>query len=230
MCVKPHKKECDLILDDSNENDAMIINALYSEKLFGETYQDYNKMLITSDDINLLTDLGTAFSGKIENNNISEPKYPVKDLSCLKHFTSLTSLVPTDESGSNKNLFGAKYLETISLPNSITTLDTFSFAFCMNLRNIDLGSITAIKTKSFYFCINLYSINIPDTVEIIEANAFAKSKNLKVIDMASSKPCKVYKDTFAGINPDFIVKVPKGSIDSYKGAWKYVDPTKFIEK
>lgn len=83
----------------------------------------------------------------------------------LKYFTGLTSI------GENA-FYGCNYLETVTLPNGITSIDEGAFSFCA-LTSIDIpDGVVSIGREAFCACF-LESINIPSSVRTIHENAFA---------------------------------------------------------
>lgn len=73
-------------------------------------------------------------------------------------------------------------LIAITLPDTITTIDSFCFKNCINLVNVVLPKyITYIYANMFSNCINLTNITLPDNILCINKNAFDDCFNLKYI-------------------------------------------------
>lgn len=73
-------------------------------------------------------------------------------------------------------------LTAIDIPNSITTIGEFAFAYCEALKTIDIpNSVTFIGGHAFEDCIGLETINISPScpIETIEENTFAGCTSLK---------------------------------------------------
>jgi len=82
---------------------------------------------------------------------------------------------------------GYRGLTSITLPNSITTIEQQAFENCINLTSINLpSSITNIDGRAFYNCIKLASIDLPNGIEVIEWYAFYNCSSLTNIDILSS--------------------------------------------
>lgn len=75
------------------------------------------------------------------------------------------------------NLFqSCSKLNSVSLPNSITSIGRYAFSQCGSLTTISLSdNLTDIYNYSFEYCSNLSSISLPNKVIRILGNAFANS-------------------------------------------------------
>lgn len=70
-------------------------------------------------------------------------------------------------------------LESIWLPDSVTSIIHSTFKACANLKNVNsLGNITSIPSSLFYQCSKLETVNIPPTVLSIGGSAFSYCTNL----------------------------------------------------
>ncbi|WQJ53623.1 MAG: hypothetical protein [Wendovervirus sonii] len=197
-----------------------IINGLIKGKLLGDKFDYENDRTITQSDLNNVTNLGNVFAGDIKNKELVNSEYNIINFKSFENFTNVTCIDGIID-GEYQNFFGMISLEYINIPKSVTEIGNSAFAFCINLRNIKLhNNITAIKAKSFYNCASLDKIEIPESINIIENNAFNKCSNLMKIIIKSEKPCKIYKDSFAGIPAKCNIYVPKNSVDAYKAQWK----------
>ena len=100
---------------------------------------------------------------------------------------------------------GCEYIEKITLPDSITNINSGAFAEMYNLKEVNIpygvleiegsvfqscqslkkisipANVTAIKTNAFNGCYSLESIFIPKSVETIEQYAFAHCTSLSEI-------------------------------------------------
>jgi len=82
---------------------------------------------------------------------------------------------------------GCYNLVNVTLPDSISRLQGFTFYQCASLQNVNLGnSITSIGTSEFRHCPSLKNINIPDSVKSIGAHAFAECDNLEEVVLGNS--------------------------------------------
>ena len=68
---------------------------------------------------------------------------------------------------------GCTNLISIVIPDTVTSIGTYSFYGCSSLTSIDFGKgIKTIGNAVFYYCSSLTYIVIPDSVETIGLNAF----------------------------------------------------------
>ena len=68
---------------------------------------------------------------------------------------------------------GCTNLISIVIPDTVTSIGTYSFYDCSSLTSIDFGKgIKTIGNAVFYYCSSLTYIVIPDSVETIGINAF----------------------------------------------------------
>ncbi len=108
---------------------------------------------------------------------------------------SLTSVVVPDGVKSIKNVFSScRQLESVTLPNSITTLDFGAFDSCSSLRDITIPeSVTSIGERAFIYCYALTSVQISKSVTSIGDAAFASCSSLEEIkvDAENSNFCDV---------------------------------------
>ncbi len=79
-----------------------------------------------------------------------------------------------------------KNLTSISIPDSVKTIDWNAFEGCTGLTEVNIpGSVTSIGWYAFEGCTGLTSVEIPDSVTSIGNNAFNKCTSLKSIDIPS---------------------------------------------
>lgn len=77
---------------------------------------------------------------------------------------------------------GKSTLETIIIPEGVTTIETNAFYNCSNLYNITIpDSVTTIGEKAFYECENLESVVIGKGVKSIGKDAFGSCSNVEKV-------------------------------------------------
>lgn len=129
-------------------------------------------------------------------------------------------------------------LESVTLPNSITSIGSYAFCNCPSLKSITIpkgttviqnytfhgcaslesltlhGGVTSIGYAAFYGCTSLTSLTIPESVTSIGSYAFYNAKALKKIKFnavaMNDLPSKNFVFTYAGQDTDGI-KVTIGS-------------------
>ncbi len=93
-------------------------------------------------------------------------------------------LYTIDEAGFNSGI------ETINIPNGVTSIERSAFQGCISLRTIDIPeSVKKIGQAAFLGCRSLEKVAIPEGVEYIEGSTFYLCDNLKEVQL----PETVYK-------------------------------------
>lgn len=133
-------------------------------------------------------------------------------------------------------------LQSIVIPNSVTTITNHAFASCENLESVQLSNnLKRIEWATFSSCYNLKSIIIPDGVDFIGEMAFAYCtnltevklpSNLNKIDWSAFEGCTgltsidipdntrtIYRCVFYDCSNLKTVKIGKGVKDIYSGAF-----------
>ena len=83
--------------------------------------------------------------------------------------------------------YDAHQLTSITIPNSITSIDDYAFYYCTKLQSATIAnSVTSIGTRAFAHCESLESITIPNSVKIIEDEAFSGCSALTSIVIPNS--------------------------------------------
>jgi hypothetical protein len=87
----------------------------------------------------------------------------------------------------NTGFRGCGNLESIVIPDSVTTIGIRAFLQCENLKSVEIpSSVTVIGRNAFMWCRSLKSLVIPDSVTIIGAMAFSSCKSLEHIVIPDS--------------------------------------------
>lgn len=84
-------------------------------------------------------------------------------------------------------VFAHMDIDSVNLPNWLTTIPAGMFAGWTNLKAIDLGGVVEIGQKAFDGCIGLTDIVFPESVERVWENAFAYCDNLKNVEIRSER-------------------------------------------
>ena len=111
--------------------------------------------------------------------------------------TSVT--IPDSVTSIDDNAFGfCSQLTNISIPNSVTSIGFSAFAHCTSLKSITLpSSLSSISEALFSGCSQLTTIHIPDSVLSIQSYAFYHCRNLETIRIPVSVTL-IETDAFAG--------------------------------
>ena len=84
----------------------------------------------------------------------------------------------------DKDFAKRKNLESITIPDSVTSIGGSTFSECENLESVTIGKgLTSIGDRAFLNCSKLNKINIPDSVTSIEMSAFSGCSNLENITL-----------------------------------------------
>ena len=80
--------------------------------------------------------------------------------------------------------FHGTMIESINIPEGITTIANYTFYQCTNLKSVSLpDSVTSIGAVAFSGCENLYDIAIPSGVTSIGGRAFYGCKSIEKIEI-----------------------------------------------
>ena len=113
---------------------------------------------------------------------------------------------------------GCSSLQSIQLPGSLTTIGNTAFNGCSSLQSIQLpGSLTTIGNSAFNGCSSLQSIQLPESLTTIGNSAFNGCTSLQSIIMKSTTPPTLSN---TGAIPSTIraIYVPDASVEVYKAA------------
>lgn len=101
-------------------------------------------------------------------------------------------------------------IESVTIPDSVTSIDAFAFAWCFGLRSVFMSNnlkvigfnaldgcrslerinipegVTTICEKTFFGCNKLKNITLPNSLEIIEDDAFVSCQSLRTIVIPDS--------------------------------------------
>ncbi len=109
----------------------------------------------------------------------------------------------------------------------ILTITINKYTLCLSLTSVSIpNSVTSIEGFAFGYCSSLASITIPNSVEYIGGGAFA-CKSLRTIYSMSPTPPEACFDSFYSLDyctpKDAVVYVPMGSKEAYSQAtgWNY---------
>lgn len=111
------------------------------------------------------------------------------------------STIPTDGSVTSIGdcAFYWRYLDSISLPEEITSIGNFAFLDCHNLKTIMIpDGVKDIGTGAFINCRNLRSIKIPRSVDTLGDEVFYGCDKLTKIYI-SRGPMKMGYNIFGGL-------------------------------
>ncbi len=78
------------------------------------------------------------------------------------------------------------YIAHISLPNGLTSFTAYAFDGC-NIKGITIPeSVTDIETRALAYCSNLVSVQLPEGVTTVAESVFENCKNLESVQLPST--------------------------------------------
>ena len=109
-----------------------------------------------------------------------EENEAIKSFNELKFFTGLNEIEAFA-------FAKCKYLQSINIPNSVTSIGLYSFSECKSLQSVIIpGEVTSIEESAFSYCSNLQSITIPNSVTSIGNWAFVRCGSLQSVVIPNS--------------------------------------------
>ena len=170
---------------------------------------------------------------------LGKKKYKVTSLgrySAFGHCKELQSVVIPNSVTSigGSTFFACPNLQSVVIPNLVTSIGDSTFMGCSNLQNVVIpNSVTSIGIWAFRYCSNLQNVVIPNSVTSIGNTAFLGCDNLQSVTIEALTPPEILRDFFWGVVPIPTIYVPAASVEKYKAAegWKNfadeIQPIKF---
>ncbi len=148
------------------------------------------------------------------------------DLNSASDFTHVDATLPNPED--LKNLFRGQSIQSFDEFRAfgccgLKTIYNGMFFGCSSLQSIILpDSITSIETDAFRGCVLLHQLTIPANVTSIQENAFAKS-GIKEFYVKNPVPADIdAAKVFSGLEDSYIIYVADSVVDKYKTKWAAV--------
>ena len=87
----------------------------------------------------------------------------------------------------NSAFSGCSMLTSIYIPDSVTNIGIYAFSNCTELRNVILpNSLTKINSYVFSNCISLDNVYIPDNVSSISRDAYSGCSSIETINVSNN--------------------------------------------
>ena len=124
-------------------------------------------------------------------NSSGEECNVIMDLSKNVKYGFKNSTIPDNAKVISDGAFATQELEAITIPDSVTTIESRAFTDCTLLENVTISNssaLNAIGMFAFYKCTSLKSIFIPSGVTKIDSYAFQDCSSLEsmVVDSANT--------------------------------------------
>ena len=171
---------------DDNENEGTIVdvpaNQIWYTSVDGEIVEPYSGVL--NDYADAITILGANIVSNTYKNGLGVITFD-------RDVTTIGSYAFSGHDYDSVNFTFVETvcikLESIIIPDSVTTIGDFAFYQCDSLTSVTIGdSVTTIGEGAFWDCDSLTSVTIPDSVTTIENNAFAWCDSLTSVTIPDS--------------------------------------------
>lgn len=105
-----------------------------------------------------------------------------------------------------------------SISGVLYSKDTLTLIKCpAMLSNIDIyKNVRTLETFAFEACQNLVEVQLPETIEKIEALCFYECTSLRNLYVPSPFPPLIMAEAFKEVNSDFMIHMPKENAEYYK--------------
>lgn len=120
--------------------------------------------------------------------NLQKLTAPAVALSSVSKIQKIDTLIVTSGEAIAENaVSGWDYLKSVTLPDTLKTIEYSGFAHCELLEQISLPEgLTSIGAYAFNNCALLKQIELPDSVESIGNYAFGKCASLETVSLSKS--------------------------------------------
>lgn len=212
MSKSVYDKDNDGVIDD------IALMEYYGTKNITISPESYFTVNSTGETIRGLTNTGKAQTKLVIPYKINGVKIINIGYGAFANCTSLASItIPNSVTSIDESVFAdCTALTTINIPNSVTSIGYEAFSNCRSLTSINIpNSITSIEDGVFAQCTSLASINIPNSVTSIEEHAFyGCASNFTIYCEQGS-----YAETYANTNniPVMYTKILKNTINNIIG-------------
>ena len=160
-----------------------------------------------------------SFSGGACNGCSSLTDIDVSDDN--EKYCSLNGIVFTKDQSTIVSYPGGKKDTEYTIPDSVTSIGNFAFAYCSNLKSVIIPeSVTSIANYGFFVCKALTEISIPDSVTSIGRSAFSSCSSLISVKLPNGVTC-IEESTFSSCINLKEISVPDGLTSIGSSAFWY---------
>ncbi len=94
--------------------------------------------------------------------------------------------------------YDAPEMETLTIPDSVTAIGYYAFAYCMNLAEVNIpDSVTSIGERAFEGCESLKKVRLPKKLAEIGESTFFLCENLRAVEILEGVE-RIGKNAFDG--------------------------------
>ena len=151
--------------------------------------------------------------------------------SVFEYCNSLSSItIPDGVTSIGNSVFNnCNSLTSITIPDGVTSIGQYVFVGCYSLSSVTIpDSVTSIGNSAFSSCYSLSSVTIPDGVTSIGSGAFSGCSYMSYIKFESTTPPTVANsNAWNGVSTSTKILVPTGTLETYKTASKYPNPSTY---
>ena len=173
-----------------------------------------NEVALNNDVLDKLHELGIIAKGSADKAELTEANIPA-----IFKYTDGTKYKIT--SIAEKIFKECTLLETVTIPDSVTTIGLGAFDSCTSLENVTIGnSVETIENGAFYNCSSLKEIIIPDSVTTINGSAFSSCSSLETVTIGNNVTT-IGDNTFASCSllkeiviPDSVTNIGGGAFNA----------------
>ena len=95
-----------------------------------------------------------------------------------------TAILPNGVKELDETFMGCSNLESVVIPQSVTTIGNLAFSGCKTIANIEIPQgVSVIGESAFYGCISLTEIQLPDYLKTMGRSAFSHCSSLASISI-----------------------------------------------
>ena len=131
----------------------------------------------------------------------------IPDYLCYQLTSLNTIVIPNSVTSIGTNAFSfCSGLKTVTIPNSVTSIGTNAFSFCSGLKTVTIpNSVTDIGDEAFYYCTGLKTVTIGNSVKSIGDKAFYHCSSLEHVTSKAVTPPQIWAMTFDDYGMPFYV-------------------------
>lgn len=124
----------------------------------------------------------------------------------------------------NTAFSGDTSLERVTFGCKLETIGNGAFSGCTSLQTLEFCysncNLKSIESGAFKDCTSLRTVRLPNTLQSLGYSVFANCSNLTRLYMTATTPPTLPTNsyTFSGVDPNFDIIVPQGSLNAYKTA------------